>query len=251
MQKLTIIIPIYNERELAEPVLRFLHKAACPIAREWIVVDDGSTDGTLALLHQLKSELNFKLISHPQNRGKGAAIRAGIQEATGTLILIQDADFEYNPDDIPSLLAPLLNDSVDVVFGSRFQVNSDSPKKNLHYLANRTLTMLSNVMSGIKLTDMETCYKVFRADLLKPMNLVSERFGIEVELTAYLAKTSARLRELPIRYQPRTQLQGKKITWVDGIAALFHLVWFNYFVSKKQAFRAHHDPKTSTIRRAS
>ena len=151
--------------------------------------------------------------------------------------MIQDADFEYDPNDVPTLLKPLLDDQADVVYGSRFKQTSPQVHRTYHYFVNRILTALSNLFSGIYLTDMETCYKLFRADLIKSMNLTSRRFEIEVELTAYSAKTSARIFELPISYRPRTQLEGKKIGWRDGVYALYHLVRYNFFRSFKQSFK--------------
>ncbi len=150
--------------------------------------------------------------------------------------MIQDADFEYNPNDVPALLKPLLDDEADIVYGSRFKQNSPQVHRTYHYFVNRFLTGLSNLFSGIYLTDMETCYKLFRADLIKSMDLTSRRFEIEVELTAYIAKTSARIYELPISYRPRTQLEGKKIGWRDGLYALYHIVRCN-FRSFDQSFK--------------
>jgi glycosyltransferase involved in cell wall biosynthesis len=150
--------------------------------------------------------------------------------------MIQDADFEYDPDDVPSLLEPLIQGKADVVYGSRFKKNAVQIHRTYHYFVNRFLTLVSNLLSGIYLTDMETCYKIFRADLLKAMRLRSKRFGIEVELTAYVAKVRARIFELPIGYFPRTRLQGKKINWKDGVAALVHLVRFNLFTSLDDAY---------------
>lgn len=236
MHKLSVIVPIYNEEQNLERVLTYLFKSPCSIEREWILVDDGSTDRSVEVLTKLQSEHNFKLIKQLKNAGKGSAVRKGLEQATGTLIMIQDADFEYDPKDIPSLLQPLLEGYADVVYGSRFKKSALQVHRTYHYFVNRLLTVLSNLLSGVYLTDMETCYKIFRSDLLKSMNLRSERFGIEVELTAYLAKTSARLFELPIYYYPRTYLQGKKINWKDGVAALFHLLRFNLFVNFNKAF---------------
>lgn len=178
----------------------------------------------------------MKLLEQEKNQGKGAAVIRGFKEATGDLIMIQDADFEYDPKDIPKLVEPFLNNQADVVYGSRFKKNAIQVHRTYHYFVNRFLTLVSNLFSGIYLTDMETCYKIFRADLLKSMELQSKRFGIEVELTAYLGKVRARIFELPISYFPRTRLQGKKINWKDGVAALRHLVHFNFLVSEKDMF---------------
>jgi glycosyltransferase involved in cell wall biosynthesis len=168
--------------------------------------------------------------------GKGAAIRKGFELCTGDFIVVQDADFEYDPHDISTLVAPLVSNQCDVVYGSRFKKSSPQVHRTYHYFVNRFLTVLSNLLSGIYLTDMETCYKLFRADLAKSMRLTSNRFGVEVEMTAYVAKTNARIFEFPISYFPRTKLQGKKINWKDGVAALFHLLNFNLLVKFEQAF---------------
>lgn len=237
-QKLSLVVPVYNEEKQLREVVQFLFEAPCPVEREWIFVDDCSKDKSLQVLKELQKKYQFRLIEQPYNQGKGAAVIKGIQEATGDMILIQDADFEYDPYDIPSLVEPMLNNSADVVYGSRFKKNAPQVHRTYHYFVNRFLTVLSNLFSGIYLTDMETCYKLFRADLVKSMNLTSKRFGIEVEFTAYLAKTRARIYELPIQYYPRTQLQGKKINWKDGIAALFHLVKFNFLVTIEEAFHS-------------
>ena len=236
MFKLSIIVPVYNEAKHLAEVLHFIFQSPCPIEREWILVDDYSNDGSLEILQDLQAQYKFELIALSQNIGKGAAIRAGLPRASGQLIMIQDADFEYDPHDIPKLLQPFLDGCADVVYGSRFKTSALQVHRTYHYFINRLLTILSNLLSGMYLTDMETCYKVFRADLLRSMNLRSDRFGLEVELTAYVAKTSARVFELPITYYPRTYLQGKKISWKDGIAALFHLFRFNLWVNRDEAF---------------
>lgn len=233
---LSIIVPVYNEATRLREVVSQLFATHFSVPCEWIFVDDHSTDGSLGVLRELAAEHEFRLLEQPHNKGKGAAVRRGIEAATGELIVIQDADFEYDPADIDTLIQPILNGRADVVYGSRFKKTALQVHRTYHYFVNRMLTMLSNLLSGVYLTDMETCYKVFRADLLQAMCLRSSRFGIEVEMTAYAAKTSARFFELPISYYPRTQLQGKKINWKDGVAALVHLVRFNLLTSVDAAF---------------
>ncbi|MGH0038527.1 MAG: glycosyltransferase family 2 protein [Myxococcota bacterium] len=234
---MSVIVPVYNEEAQLRAALENLLASPCPIEREWIVVNDASTDGSAAILDEMAREHPLRVIHAERNRGKGAAVTRGFAEATGDYVMIHDADFEYDPRDIPSLLEPLRDGEADVVYGSRFRKEANQVHRTYHYMVNRFLTDLSNWMSGIYLTDMETCYKIFRADLLQSMQLRSQRFGIEVELTAYVAKTRARVYERPIRYYPRTRLQGKKISWKDGLAALFHLVRFNWLVSRDAAFR--------------
>ena len=232
---LSVIIPVFNEAPQLAEVLEHLFASPCPIRREWIVVDDQSTDGSTEILRELQPRYGYRLIEQDPNQGKGAAVRRGIREATGDFVMIQDADFEYDPSDIGTLLEPLIEGRADVVYGSRFK-SSHQVRRTYHYFVNRLLTVLSNLLSGIYLTDMETCYKIFRRDLLQSMQLSSQRFGIEVELTAFIAKIRCRIYELPISYYPRTQLQGKKINWKDGVAALWHLVTFNLFTSLEEAF---------------
>ncbi|MFA5974949.1 MAG: glycosyltransferase family 2 protein [Elusimicrobiota bacterium] len=236
MPLLSIIVPVYNEEATLELLIDSFMKAPCPIDREWIFIDDNSTDKSLTLLQSLAARYSFQVLAQETNLGKGSAVIRGIREARGDLVMIQDADFEYDPREIPQIIQPILDGKADVVYGSRFKHNSPQVHRTYHYFVNRLLTILSNLLSGIYLTDMETCYKVFRADLLKAMKLTSKRFGIEVEMTAYLAKTRARIYELPISYFPRTRLEGKKINWQDGVAALYHLLRFNCFRSPAECF---------------
>jgi len=234
--KLSIIVPVYNEEVELPRLVDLFMAAPCPIDREWIFVDDHSTDSSLSVLRSLAEKYPLKVLVQETNQGKGSAVIRGIQEASGDLVMVQDADFEYDPAEIPLLIQPILENRADVVFGSRFKHSSPQVHRTYHYFVNRLLTALSNLMSGLYLSDMETCYKVFRADLLKSMNLISKRFGIEVELAACVAMTSARLYEIPISYFPRTRLEGKKINWKDGLAALRHLVFFNFMRSFNASF---------------
>jgi len=234
---LSIIVPVYNEERQLRQVIELLMGTSCPIDREWIFVDDSSTDKSFHILKELSNKHHFRVIQQTPNQGKGSAVIRGIKEATGDYLIIQDADFEYDPRDIPSLIEPLIRGQADVVYGSRFKKNAFQVHRTYHYFVNRLLTLISNLLSDVYLTDMETCYKVFNMDLIKSMNLSSKRFGIEVEMTAYLAKVRVRIFEMPIRYYPRSRLQGKKINWKDGVAALFHLVKFNLFVNVQKAYQ--------------
>ncbi|MFO1519404.1 MAG: glycosyltransferase family 2 protein [bacterium] len=236
MEKLSIIVPVYNEAAQLRQVIETLMASYSPIPREWIFVDDCSTDPSLSILRSHASRYGYRILTQEKNLGKGMAVIRGVRESTGDIVMVQDADFEYDPNEIPSLLEPILKGEADVVYGSRFKKKTPASRRTCHYFANRLLTALSNGMSGLHLTDMETCYKVFRADLLKAMNLKSKRFGIEIEMTAYVTKVRARLEERPISYRPRTRLQGKKINWKDGFAAFFHLARFYWFTPLTEAF---------------
>lgn len=236
MSMLSVVVPVFNEAPDVLVVLDRLLAVEFPIEREVVVVDDGSTDGTSRLLDELAVSGAVRLIRRSRRGGKGAAVADGIAAASGDYLIVHDADHEYDPREIPRLLQLLLDDEADVVYGSRFRREGTKVHRTFHYLVNRLLTDLSNALSGIYLTDMETCYKLFRADLVKAMRLRAQGFGFEVEATAYLAKTSARIAELPISYHPRTRLAGKKIAWTDGVAALWHLVRFNLLVNREQAF---------------
>jgi glycosyltransferase involved in cell wall biosynthesis len=230
------VMPAYNEEATVEAAVRRLREA--PLRTEVVCVNDASTDRTGAILDRLKKDgLIEQVVHHPRNRGKGAAVRTGIQAATGHVIVIQDADLEYDPMDLPTLLDPIRLNRADAVYGSRFQ---SGPRRVLyfwHSVGNKLLTMLSNMLTDLNLTDMETCYKMVRADLMKSLPLVSDRFGIEVELTARLAKAGARIWEVPISYSGRTYAEGKKIDWRDGVAALWHILRFNLLPSWSNAKR--------------
>jgi glycosyltransferase involved in cell wall biosynthesis len=240
MAHLTIIMPVHNERDHVEEAVARVLSAPCPVARELILIDDASHDGSSEVLQQLAAshadhEAGVRLITRSGQGGKGRAVRDGIAVATGDWIVVQDADLEYDPADLATLVQPLIDDRADVVYGSRFRRERHQVHRTMHFLINRALTALSNVFSGIYLTDMETCYKLIRSDLLKAMRLRSDRFGFEVEITAYVAKAQVRVLELPISYFPRTRLAGKKIGWRDGVAALWHIVRFNRLTSRTAA----------------
>jgi glycosyltransferase involved in cell wall biosynthesis len=223
---LSAVMPAFNEEATIEAAVQRLR--AAPLRTEIVCVNDASTDRTGEILERLKAEgVVHRLIHHPENRGKGAAVRSGIRAATGHLIVIQDADLEYDPMDLPTLVEPIRINKADAVFGSRFQ---SGPRRVLyfwHSVGNRFLTLLSNMLTDLNLTDMETCYKMVRADLMKSLPLQSNRFGIEVELTARLARSGARIWEVPISYSGRTYAEGKKIDWRDGVAAIWHILRFN------------------------
>jgi glycosyltransferase involved in cell wall biosynthesis len=224
--RLSVVMPVYNEAETVSESTRRVR--AVPLDLELVCVDDGSTDGTREVLRTLEAEgVIHRLILHPQNRGKGAAVRTGIAAATGDVIVIQDADLEYDPFDLPRLLEPIADGRADAVFGSRFGGGPHRVLYFWHRVGNGALTLLSNMFTDLNLTDMETCYKMVRADLMKSLPLRTNRFGIEPELTARLAQARARIYELPISYDGRTYAEGKKIGWRDGVAAIWHIVRAN------------------------
>jgi glycosyltransferase involved in cell wall biosynthesis len=227
--KLSIVIPVYNERHTVELLLKRVE--AVPYDKEIILVDDASTDGTREILERLARDHRdqVRLFLHAQNRGKGAAIRTAIEHVTGDVAIIQDADLEYDPKDYPALLEPILEGHADVVFGNRFHGGSHRVLYFWHYVGNRFLTNLCNMMTNLNLSDMEVGYKVFRTDVLQRLHLKSDRFGIEPELTVKVAKLGCRIYEVPIAYHGRTYAEGKKITWRDGIAALYCILRFRLF----------------------
>jgi glycosyltransferase involved in cell wall biosynthesis len=235
-QTISLVIPVYNEAEHLERFLQVIDTLELPVEKELVIVNDRSTDGSGEILDRFSFRSKVQVIHQPQNRGKGAALQVGIKRATGTIIGIQDADFEYEPREIPSLVVPLLEGRAEVVFGSRFHRTSGQVHRTFHYLINRGLTILSNLLSGLYLSDMETCYKFFRAEVIQNLVLESERFGFEPEVTAKIARLKLRVMELPISYFPRNYIEGKKINWKDGVAALFHIVHFNLLSSPRQSF---------------
>jgi glycosyltransferase involved in cell wall biosynthesis len=237
MRKVSLIIPVYNESSHLLRFLEMIDALQVPIEKELVIVDDCSQDASRDILGNYSFKSSVVLICKEANQGKGAAIRTGIEQATGDIIGIQDADFEYETADIPRLLQPLLDDKADVVFGSRFKKSNPQVFRTFHYLVNRLLTIYSNLCSGLYLTDMETCYKFFSANVIRHIKLESNRFGFEPEITAKIAKLKLRVYELPISYYPRNYHEGKKITWRDGIAAIRHITYYNFFVSSRNCFR--------------
>lgn len=224
----SVLIPVYNEAgTVAEIVDRV---RAAPYRMEIICVDDCSTDGTREILARLLSDARInQAIYQKNNRGKGAAVRAAISASQGDIVIVQDADLEYSPSDWPVLFEPLLQGKADAVFGSRFLGGTHRVLYYWHSVGNGLLTTLSNMFSNLNLTDMECCYKAVRGDLARQLQLRSERFGFEPEITARLARVNARIFEVPVSYSGRTYQEGKKITWRDGMAALFHILRYNLF----------------------
>lgn len=245
-QTLSVIIAAYNEKEFIEEILHRVQ--AVGLAREIVVVDDGSTDGTREWLAEMrrrqeggeaeaeildgKARLRlgeFRFLFQERNQGKGAALRRGFAEATSDILLVQDADLEYDPRDYPKLLEPILDGRADVVYGSRFLGGPQRVHFFWHYVGNKFLTLLSDMLTNLKITDMETCYKVFRREVIGSMRLRSNRFGFEPEVTAKVAKGRWRVYEVPISYAGRSYDEGKKITWRDGMKALFTILRYKFF----------------------
>jgi glycosyltransferase involved in cell wall biosynthesis len=229
--KVSVVIPVYNERNTIEQIVAAVRAARiAPNELEIVVVDDYSSDGTIDILRKKLSTRVEQIIFQPENRGKGAALRAGFAAATGDVIVIQDADLEYSPNDYPTLLEPIFSGNADVVYGSRFM--GGRPHRVLyfwHMVGNRVITLMSNMFTNLNLTDVETCYKAFRAPVIKDVDLVEDRFGFEIEITAKLAKARCRIYEVGIGYSGRTYDEGKKITWKDGVRAIYAILKYNLF----------------------
>jgi len=217
--RLSIIIPVFNEAKTIEKVLAQVKNLL--VNKEIIIVDDYSTDGTRGILKNIKEA---KIIYHDKNQGKGAAIRTGLKYTTGDIIIIQDADLEYNPAEYPALLKPILDGEAKVVYGSRFLNPTHSPRYRLFYLGNKFLSSLSSILYNQKITDMETCYKVFRREVIDNIEIESNRFDFEPEITAKIIKAGHKIKEVPISYNSRSFSEGKKIGWRDGVMAIYKLI---------------------------
>lgn len=225
--KLSIVIPVYNEKNTLNSLLTRVE--AVDYEKEIVLVDDCSTDGTREIVESYKNKKEYTVVMHQYNRGKGAALRTGFAEASGDIIIIQDADLEYDPKDYGKLLEPILDGRADVVYGSRFLGGPHRVLFFWHYVGNMALTLLSNVMTNLNLTDMETCYKVFSRQVLDSIDLKCNRFGFEPEFTSKVAKQKFRIYEVPISYSGRDYAEGKKIGWKDGVAAIWFIIRFRLF----------------------
>ena len=224
--KVSVVMPVFNEAATIGAIVDRV-RGAVPDA-ELVIVDDGSSDGTREILEQLSHHEGITICRHERNWGKGAALRTGFKAVTGDVVLIQDADLEYDPNEYPQVLTPILEDRADVVYGSRFSAGRpDRAVYFWHYMGNRSLTLLSNVFTGLRLTDMETCYKAFRRDVVDRLVIKEDRFGVEPEITARVARMKCRVREVGISYYGRTFREGKKIGWIDGLRAIWCIIKYN------------------------
>ncbi len=228
MITISVVIPVYNEVNTIDEIVKRVQ--AVKLRKEIIIVDDCSTDGTCDKVKTIAAkQKNIKVIFNNRNQGKGAALRTGFKSATGDIVIIQDADLEYNPKEYPILLEPILDGRADVVYGSRFLGGPHRVLFFWHFIANKFLTLLSNAVNNINLSDMETCYKIFRREVIENITLRSNRFGFEPEFTAKVCKKNYRIYEVPISYSGRTYLEGKKIGWKDALFAIFIIFWARLF----------------------
>lgn len=229
-RKISILMPVYNEERFLTQILERVEAVDfCGLTKEIILVDDGSKDKSREIMAAYEGNPMYRVVYHPHNMGKGAALRTAIQHATGDLIVIQDADLEYDPKDYPELIQLILDDKADVVYGSRLSAGKPVRAFNvLHYFGNKLLTLITNILYNTTLTDMETCYKAFKAEVIKPITIRSNRFDFEPEITAKVLKKNVRLYEAPISYFGRNFDEGKKITWRDGIVAVWTLVKYRF-----------------------
>lgn len=235
-KKLSVVIPVFNEEKTIAGIIEKV--LSRPETAEIVIVDDASSDSTRTVLKPFSENPRIRIFYHENNSGKGAAVILGIQKVTSPYVIIQDADLEYSPDDYPDVLAPLLAGKADVVYGSRFMHSPGQVRYFRHEMGNKFLTFMSNIFTDIHLSDMETCYKAFKREVVQNLNLESQRFGIEVEITAKLAKARIlRIFEVPISYNPRRYNEGKKITWKDGVSALYQIVKYNVFSSKASFYK--------------
>ena len=225
--RISVVIPVYNEKHTIRELLRRVQEVN--LEKEIIIVDDCSTDGTLDVLKSLEGTSHLKIFYHPHNMGKGAALREGFTHVTGDIVIVQDADLEYDPQEYPGLIDPIVRGRADVVFGSRFIGGTHRVLYFWHYVGNKVLTTLSNMFTDLNLSDMETCYKVFKADVIRRVHLEQNRFGFEPEITAKVAKLGCRIYEVPISYAGRDYSEGKKIGWKDGVAAIYCIVRYGLF----------------------
>jgi len=223
---ISVVIPVYNEAKTVRELIARVQSV--PLDKEIIIVDDGSSDGTREVLGEFKNREGITVLFHEKNQGKGAALRTAFQQVKGDIVIIQDADLEYDPQEYGKLIKPILDGKADAVYGSRFLGGPHRVLLFWHYVGNKILTLFSNMLTNLNLTDMETCYKVFKASLLKQFTIESNRFGVEPEITTKLAKLKCRIYEVDISYSGRDYTEGKKINWKDGIAAFYWIIKFTF-----------------------